>query len=228
MSVLNAAESSPAEGVAVDAPGAPEISLVEKRAGNDGGRYGVIYTDPPWKYDNECVEGAAANHYPTSEPHESDEFAERIESWAGANCAVFMWATWPKLREAFLLGDRWGLTYVTCPFVWVKTNNDPNQGHLVPHPHPELLTVFGIGFYARSNTEFVLLWRRGSICSDWADKGIRQVVFAPRREHSRKPDEVRALIERAYPSAARIEMFARAKHPGWDVWGNETDKFGAQ
>ncbi len=57
-------------------------------------------------------------------------------------------------------------------------------------------------------------------------KSIRQMVFSPVREHSRKPDEVRALIER-YADGPRVELFARTKADGWMVWGNETSKFGA-
>jgi N6-adenosine-specific RNA methylase IME4 len=47
------------------------------------------------------------------------------------------------------------------------------------------------------------------------------VIQGPRREHSRKPDEAYALIERMYPDLPKIELFARARRPGWDVWGNQ-------
>ena len=47
---------------------------------------------------------------------------------------------------------------------------------------------------------------------------------APRREHSRKPDEMRQMIEKV-SFEPRIELFARTTTPGWDVWGNDTDKF---
>lgn len=188
-------------------------------------KYDVIYADPPWAYNNASIDGAAARHYSTCECHKDGQFKALVDGWAADNCALFMWATWPKLREAFLLGDAWGFEYVTCAFVWVKTLRDAGQLHMFEHPRPEMLTVFGVGFYAKSNTEFVLLWRRGSIAGDWADNTIRQLVFAPRREHSRKPDEVRGLIERAYPDARRIEMFARSRAPGWDAWGSETEKF---
>jgi len=40
-------------------------------------------------------------------------------------------------------------------------------------------------------------------------------------EHSKKPDEVRERIERLMGDVPRIELFARQKADGWDVWGNE-------
>ena len=51
-------------------------------------------------------------------------------------------------------------------------------------------------------------------------------MFAPRREHSRKPDEVADAIVRLCGDLPRIELFARTRRPGWDAWGNEVDKFG--
>jgi N6-adenosine-specific RNA methylase IME4 len=49
-------------------------------------------------------------------------------------------------------------------------------------------------------------------------------VFSPLREHSRKPDEVYVRIERFCPGP-RVELFARQARPGWDVFGDETNKF---
>lgn len=46
--------------------------------------------------------------------------------------------------------------------------------------------------------------------------------YEPKRDHSRKPDKMREMIERV-SYAPRIELFARAKTAGWDVWGNEVD-----
>jgi N6-adenosine-specific RNA methylase IME4 len=43
----------------------------------------------------------------------------------------------------------------------------------------------------------------------------------PRREQSRKPDEVYEMIEAMYPQLPRIELFARNARPGWAAWGNE-------
>ena len=58
-----------------------------------------------------------------------------------------------------------------------------------------------------------------------ASESVVQTVFAPKREHSRKPDEVAERIEALYPNASKLEMFARTTRSGWDVFGNDTDKF---
>jgi len=44
-----------------------------------------------------------------------------------------------------------------------------------------------------------------------------------RTKHSKKPDEIRKRIERMFPSQTKIELFAREKIKGWDVWGNEVE-----
>ena len=190
------------------------------------GNFGVIYADPPWAYDNESVHGAAADEYDTCPVEVDEQFRALVDGWAAPDSVLFMWATWPKLVEAVATMQFWGFRYVTCGFLWVKTlpSRDGDQGHLCPHPRPDVLTKFGIGFHAKSNTEFCLLGKRGRP-APWSDNTIRQLVFAPPREHSRKPDEVRDLIVRAYPDAARIEMFARVTMPGWISWGNDVGKF---
>jgi N6-adenosine-specific RNA methylase IME4 len=55
-------------------------------------------------------------------------------------------------------------------------------------------------------------------------RGVRQLIVEPLREHSRKPDRVRADIEAMF-DGPYVELFARSQRPGWDSWGNETQKF---
>jgi N6-adenosine-specific RNA methylase IME4 len=55
-------------------------------------------------------------------------------------------------------------------------------------------------------------------------KGVRQLIVAGRREHSRKPEEARERIEALVPGP-RLEMFARDPREGWDAWGDQTDRF---
>ena len=194
--------------------------------------FDVIYADPPWSYREGdaisfrgCRKAPANKHYETMSLRELCAMRPFIDRIAADPCALFLWGTWPKLRECLDLGQTWGFIYVTCAFVWVKLNPQENadQGHLF-EPDWDARTFCGLGFYARGNTEFVLFFRRGKP-ELWKDRGIRQLVFAPRREHSRKPDEVRKRIERAYPEARRIELFARETMPGWVTHGKERFKF---
>ena len=53
---------------------------------------------------------------------------------------------------------------------------------------------------------------------------VREVLLAPVREHSRKPDEVYERIEH-FCAGPRLDLFARERRPGWAAWGNELDKF---
>lgn len=196
-------------------------------------KYGVIYSDPPWKYERPSFHvagraaGDASDRYDLMDLDALMAMRPQLDEWAADDCVLFMWATWPRLDWAIPLGQAWGFEYVTCGFVWVKTTNDYQPGQLLMScPKLEDLTYMGLGFHARGNTEFCLLFKKGAP-GIFADRSIRQLVFAPVREHSRKPDEVRQRIELAYPDKPRLEMFARERAPGWDVFGNQTDKFGA-
>jgi N6-adenosine-specific RNA methylase IME4 len=82
----------------------------------------------------------------------------------------------------------------------------------------------GLGYHTRSGSEACWLAIRGKGYKRQS-MGVEQVVFAPLREHSRKPDEVTARIDRLVGDVPRIELFAREQRPGWQCWGNEVGKF---
>jgi N6-adenosine-specific RNA methylase IME4 len=116
-----------------------------------------------------------------------------------------------KSREVI---EAWGFAYKTGGFEWVKTNAD---GSL----------FMGMGYHTRSNSEPCLLATRGRGLDRLA-RDVRQAILAPRREHSRKPDEQYARIERLYgPGIRRLEVFARTAWPGWTAWGREVGRFAA-
>ena len=80
-----------------------------------------------------------------------------------------------------------------------------------------------MGGWTRSNAEICLLGTKGK--PKRLDKGIHQVLYEPIREHSRKPDCVREKIVKLCGDLPRLEMFSRTQTPGWDIWGNQSDKF---
>jgi len=49
------------------------------------------------------------------------------------------------------------------------------------------------------------------------------MIIAERKRHSEKPPEIRDRIVTLVGDIPRIELFAREKTPGWDVWGNEVE-----
>jgi N6-adenosine-specific RNA methylase IME4 len=114
---------------------------------------------------------------------------------------MFMWATSPKLKEALELIEAWEFEYKTC-MVWIKDK-------------------IGMGYYARQKHELLLISAKGGL--ELPDPSLRpeSVFFAPRTEHSEKPMEVYSIIETMYPTYKKLEMFARNKREGWEVWGDE-------
>jgi MT-A70 len=76
----------------------------------------------------------------------------------------------------------------------------------------------GCGYWTRANPEQCLLATRGH--PSRRSRGVRKLVVAPRREHSRKPDEIYERIE-ALCDGPYLEMFARHSRPGWAAWGTE-------
>lgn len=175
-------------------------------------RYNIIYADPPWSYHDKGCSGNAAKHYPLMKDKDIGDLP--IKELAADDCVLFMWTTYPKLQEALDVIKAWGFTYKTIGFQWIKQNKS-GSGYF-----------FGLGRWTRGNTEPCLIAVKGKPKRMSASVG--QLVFAPLREHSRKPDVVRDKIVELCGDLPRIELFARTTPSGWDCWGNETDKFEAK
>lgn len=192
------------------------------------GKFDVIYADPPWSYNGRVSHenrstkfgSGASGHYDVMS--DAELLALPVPTIAADDAVLFMWATWPRLDFALQLITAWGFSYKTCAFDWFKTN--PNGG-----------LFFGVGYYSKSNSEPCLLATRGNILKpatnsvsmavedfDW-EEWKPEAIKAQRREHSRKPDEVRRRIELLYPDRARVELFARTTAKGWDAWGNQVE-----
>ena len=188
--------------------------------------YSVILADPPWKFYNwskrpwwersdKNTSRAADKFYDTMTMDEI--MALSVGELAANDCALLCWATWPSFPDALRIIAEWGFSYKTMGFVWVK-------GEGLPLFPDDIRDQMGMGYWTRANTEPCILATRGSPKRLNAD--VRQVILDRRREHSRKPDCVHARIERLL-AGPYLELFARTKRPGWDSWGNETDKFEA-
>ena len=175
-------------------------------------KYQIILSDPPWKYNSRAnhktrFRGGAEGHYPLMTMEEIK--ALPVDKIADSNCALFLWTTFPYLQEQIKLFEHWGFRYRTLAFAWLKTNK--NNG----------FPFFGVGYYTKSNLELCLLGIKGQL--KIKSNSISQVIIAPRREHSRKPDEIREKIVGLFGDLPRIELFAREKIAGWDAWGNEVE-----
>ena len=170
-------------------------------------KYGIIYADPPWRYERRNIKGCAENHYPTMSLEEI--CALPVAQLADKDCALFLWTTFPKLKESFQVMDAWGFTYRTLAFLWLKQNRKADSW------------FYGMGFWTRSNAEVCLLAIKGHPKRQSA--GIHQFVISRIEQHSKKPDEVRDKIVKLMGNLPRVELFARQKASGWDAWGNEVD-----
>jgi len=188
------------------------------------GYFKAILADPPWQFNNlwggrpKKVNGnypsrAIDSHYDTLT---IDEIcALPVNNVAADDCVLFMWTCWPVLQASFRVIEAWGFKYKTCAFSWMKA--DPYRLFA-----DEKTPFAGLGYWTRANTEPCLLATRGKPKRIAAD--VRQGIIAPRREHSRKPDEVHDRVERLV-AGPYLELFGRQSRPGWTVWGNEATKF---
>lgn len=178
------------------------------------GGYSVIYVDCPWDYGDKSCNGGIGNQYKGMSLQQLA--ALPVGRLAAKDCLLFSWGTWPFLFECYALGNLWGFDFVSKAFDWVKVTKggEVHQG--------------GLGRWARGNTEFCLLFKRGKpkraakdVQALIVDEVEEEVLLAERGKHSAKPAEVRRRIERLCGDVPRIELFARERAEGWDAWGNE-------
>lgn len=175
-------------------------------------KYNIIYADPPWKYNarnntQTKFGGGAMGHYDTMNVEDICNLP--IKNLADRNCALLLWVTFPRLKEGIKVMESWGFKYTTLAFSWVKTNKHNNK------------PFFGIGYYFKSNCEVCLLGIKGKMKP--VSNKVSSVIISPRQEHSKKPDICRERIVELFGDLPRIELFARQKTEGWDVFGNQVD-----
>jgi len=169
-------------------------------------KYKIIYADPPWAYKNMGnIQATANSHYNTMSNNDICNLP--IKQITNDNCILFLWATFPKIQEALNVITAWGFEYKTVGFTWVKTNIKNNK------------PFFGVGWYTKSNAEICLIGVKGK--APKISNSISSIVIEPRGKHSEKPNEVRKRIVKFCGNISKIELFARQKFNGWDVWGNE-------
>ena len=172
--------------------------------------YGVIVADPPWRFALYSAVGAEKSpqaHYACLSTEEIA--ALPVDRLAGRDCWLWLWATFAMLPDALRVMASWRFGYVTGG-VWIKRGT---SGKL----------AMGTGYVLRCAAEPFLLGRIGA--PPTLTRGQRNVIEAPRRQHSRKPDDAYRACERLFGPAWRADLFARERRPGWDGWGLETAKF---
>ncbi|RFS84151.1 methyltransferase [Actinomadura spongiicola] len=161
-------------------------------------RFRTILADPPWDIHQTGARGAV-QHYPLMTLERIK--AMPVEALAEDDAHLWLWCTNNTLREGYEVADAWGFT-VRAPLTWVKFR-------------------LGLGTYLRHMTEHCLFATRGKAPVRFRSQPTWMV--APVQEHSHKPEEQFAIIERLSPGPY-LELFARRRPPSngpWYVWGNE-------
>lgn len=176
-------------------------------------RFGVVLLDPPWhfkSYDGKrAVPGRqVVDPYRTMKLPEIKELP--VPDVAAKNCAMFMWIVDSHIDQGFDLAKHWGFRFTTRAFTWRKLTKDGQRA------------AIGMGKWTRKQSELCFLFSKGK--PKVLNHDVPEIIDAPRREHSRKPDEAYGRIERL-TSGPYLEMFARQSWPGWTSWGNEATKF---
>ena len=170
------------------------------------GLFDVVSVDPPWPYEGESknitsfdsVGRRVANPYPEM----SIEQIKAIELPLMENAVVLLWTTHKFLPDAFEILKEWNLDY-KATLVWNKEK-------------------IGMGAWFRMQCEFCLVGIKGK--PYWENTTYRDIIIEARREHSRKPDSFFEMIEKI-TMGNRLEYFSREKREGWQVFGNDINKF---
>ncbi len=175
--------------------------------------YRAILIDCPWDYQLWSASGegkSAQSHYDCMDMDALK--ALPIGQLAADGCMIFMWCTAPMLDQQIELMKHWGFKYKTMG-AWAKRSSTDKAWH------------FGTGYILRGAIEPFII---GTINKhDFQTKSQRNLIVAPVREHSRKPEDQYSVVE-AMSHGPYCEVFSRCDRPGWDCWGNEAGKFNSK
>jgi len=181
-------------------------------------KYQIIYADPPWSYYNDSsakpncttVKGMRRPPYPVMSSKSIKDLM--VKDISSENCILFIWTTDYHLEKCIEIIKAWGFQYKTIGFAWAKKNK---QG----------IPICFMGAYTmKSGIELCLLATKGKDAHKLVKKhNIRSLIECKRTKHSKKPDEIRNKIVELLGNLPRIELFARQKTDGWDVFGDEVE-----
>ena len=159
--------------------------------------YRTIMADPPWDVQQKGNYGAI-HHYKLMPLDRIKAMPIADLTTPDAHC--WLWVTNATLRAGYDVLEAWGFIPRSI-FTWVKPR-------------------FTLGVYLRNATEHILLGTKGK--APILFKGQPTWGYFPLQDHSHKPEEQYAIIERCSPGPY-LELFARRNQPGWDAWGNEIE-----
>ena len=178
-------------------------------------KYNILYIDPPWHYNSSAssLHNQCSKHYPTMTFNDLCQLP--IKTLADKNSALFVWTTGPKFDECIHLINHWGFEYKTIFIVWRKLNKNNESTVKVP------------GWWSWSSHEFLLVATIGTPLKLFHNKKhyVNQEFASVREAHSKKPQEIKNIIEHFLSCNNKIELFARETTTKWDTWGLEIPNF---
>jgi N6-adenosine-specific RNA methylase IME4 len=171
--------------------------------------YRSILADPPWCFSNRTGKGSPEHRrlfrYATMP---TDEIrALPVAAIAAPEAHLYLWVPNALLPDGLAVMAAWGFRY-KGNLVWHKVRADGGSDGR------------GMGFYFRNVTELVLFGVRGSARTLAPARRQVNLLATRKREHSRKPDELYAVIEACSPGPY-CELFARRRRDGWSSHGLE-------
>lgn len=180
---------------------------------NTDKKYNIIYADPPWNFNSKELQKYHGERFRSLEEVYQTEKTSNMKYWnikriTKKDCAIFMWSTDAHIKEAIELMESWGFKYVTIAFVWSKTSKNRKL-------------LWNLGAWTMKNCELCLFGTKGQMLKYKKSNSVKQLFYALRTKHSKKPDCVYEFIEELFGEIPRIELFARQSYPGWDCFGLE-------
>jgi N6-adenosine-specific RNA methylase IME4 len=146
-----------------------------------------------------------------------------LEDVLAKDAWLFLWWTEPHQPDLIEAMGALGFEYSARAFTWVKTLESLARApRMISTDDIESVLTMGGGLTTRKNTEGCYLGRRGK--PKILSHSVREVIVAPRREHSRKPDQLYRRVEQ-FCAGPRLDLFGRQSRPGWVVYGQESTKF---
>ena len=175
-------------------------------------KYQLILSDPPWEQTKGGKKAKRPNSsgekldYPVISLKQIEQYQFNALLEADPNHILFLWTIDKYLHEAESLAKRLGYK-LHARMIWNKVTGIP------------------AAFTIRYGHEYLLYFYKGKLLPVAKnERGKIHSVFTEQvKRHSQKPEISYEIIERLYPEAHKLEMFARQKRNGWHVWGNEIE-----
>lgn len=177
---------------------------------NTDKEYNIIYADPPWKQSKGGKKAVRKNSsgkpldYPTISLEEITNHLKTAVSLTSENSILFLWTIDKYLFDAQKIAESLGYK-LHARMIWNKVTGIPSA------------------FTIRYGHEYLLYMYKGKLTPIAKnERGKIHSVFTEQvKKHSQKPQVAYEIIERLYPEAKKIELYARNHRENWDFWGNE-------